>query len=297
MLIETFKVFCDLVETKSFSRAAERNFISQSAVSQQVRALETRFARKLIERRRGAAEPTEAGRAFYDRAKLILERFSRLEGELMERPSSVKGAVRLATIISVGKHELPPYVKRFITAYPEASIEINYCPADRVYESILSGTTDVGVVAYPVRHPDLEVVPFRDDQLVFVCSPAHPRARGRSVTLKRLSEERLIGFDWGTPTRKAIDRILRHAGVTPRYAMEFEDIEVIKRMVEVDAGVAILPDFSVAQELRNKSLKALPFAGKKYFRPIALIYKRGLERSLAARKFIEILTGDQTAQP
>ncbi|HEU4391627.1 MAG TPA: LysR family transcriptional regulator [Blastocatellia bacterium] len=295
MLIETFKVFCDLVETKSFSKAAEKNFISQSAVSQQVRALETKFARKLIDRGRGAAEPTEAGRAFYDRAKLILDRFNRLEEEIMERPNTISGNVRVATIISVGRHELPPYVKRFITEHPRATIEIDYRQADQVYDLILSGAADVGIVAYPVRHPELEVVPFRDDQLVFVCSPAHRRARTRRINLRQLEHERLIGFEWGTPTRKAIDRALRESGVAPRYVMEFADVEVIKRMVEVDAGVAILPDFSVAQELRNKTLRALPFAGKKYFRPIALIYKRTGERSAAARTFIEILAGDSAS--
>jgi DNA-binding transcriptional LysR family regulator len=295
MLIETFKVFCDLVETKSFSKAAEKNFISQSAVSQQVRALETRFGSKLVDRGRGAAEPTEAGRAFYDRAKLILDRFSRLEDEVMGRPNTVTGTVRVATIISVGRHELPPYVKRFITAHPQATVEIDYRQADQVYDMILSGNADVGIVAYPVRHPELEVVPFRDDQLVFVCSPTHRRSRAKRINLKHLENERLIGFEWGSPTRKAIDRVLRESGVTPRYVMEFADIEVIKRMIEVDAGVAILPDFAVAQELRNKSLRALPFAGKKYFRPIALVYKRAAERSAASRIFIEILIGDSPA--
>jgi DNA-binding transcriptional LysR family regulator len=290
MLIETFKVFCDLVETRSFSRAAEKNFLSQSAVSQQIRALETKFGRRLIERGRGAAEPTEAGRVFYDRAMLILERFNRLEDEVMERAGSVTGTVRVATIISVGRHELPPYVKRFMTECPQAGIQIEYCPADRVYELINSDSADVGIVAYPVRHPLIEIVPFRDDQLVMVCSPSNHRARQRTATLKQIGEERLIGFEWGTPTRKAIDRILREAGVSPRYVMEFEDIEVIKRMVEVDAGVSILPDFSIARELKNGSLKALPFSGKKYFRPIALIHKRGMEGSPAVRKFIEILT-------
>lgn len=290
MLVETLKVFCDLVDTHSFSRAAEKNFISQSAVSQQVRALETKFGRKLIERGRGVAEPTEAGRVFYDRARSILDRFARLEDEVLERVRAVTGTVQVATINSVGLHELPPYIKRFITAHPQAGINLRYCRADQVYELIVSEAVDLGIVAYPVRHPQLEIIPFRDDQLLFVCSVDHPRASQRRIALHQLEEERLIGFESGIPTREAIDRILREAGVTPSYVMEFEDIETIKRLVEVDAGVSILPDFAVAQELKSKTLRAVPFAGKKYFRPIAVLHRRSGDHSPAARKFIEILT-------
>jgi DNA-binding transcriptional LysR family regulator len=290
MLIETFKVFCDLVETQSFSRAAEKNFISQSAVSQQVRALEGKFGRKLIERGHGAAELTDAGRVFYERAKLILERFRRLEDEVTGRPQAVAGSVRVATINSVGLHELPPYIKRFVTSHPMVTINLQYCRADQVYELILTDGVDLGIVAYPVRHPQIEVIPFRDDQLVFVCSPQHPLARRRSIALDQIKDERLIGFESGIPTGKAIERILREAGVTARYVMEFDDIETIKRMVEVDAGVSILPDFALAQELKNKTLRALPFSGNKYYRPIALIHKRNRDYSPAVSKFIEALT-------
>lgn len=293
MLVETFKVFCDLVETKSFSRAAEKNFISQSAVSQQVRALENKFGRKLIERGHGAAEPTEAGRVFYARAQLILDRFKRLEDEVMERPQNIVGAVHVATIASVGLHELPPYIKKFTTAHPQVTIHLQYCRADRVYELILSDTVNVGIVAYPSRHPQIEMIPFRDDQLVFVCGPTHKLARRRSVTLEQIAGERLIGFESDIPTRKETDRIFRDAGLTPHYVMEFDEIETIKRMVEIDAGVSILPDFALAQELKNKTLRALPFEGKKYYRPIALIYKRAGDHSPAVRKFIDTLTEDE----
>lgn len=291
MHIETLKVFCDLIETRSFSRAADRNFISQSAVSQQVRALEAMFNRRLIERIRGSvAEPTEAGRVFYSRAKLIVERLNRLEEELMRRTQEVTGNVRVATINSVGLHELPPYIKRFMTAHPQATINVQYCRYNQVYESILSDEVDIGIVAYPNPRPQIEIIPFCDDQLVFVCSPDHPRADQRRMTLQQLEGERFIGLEAGIPTREAIDRILEEAGVSVHYVMEFDDIETIKRMVEVEAGVSILPDFAVAQELKNETLRALPFAGKKYFRPIAILHKRDSDYPRAVKEFVEILT-------
>jgi DNA-binding transcriptional LysR family regulator len=288
--VETLKVFCDLVETRSFSRAAERNFISQSAVSQQIRALEERFGHKLIERGRGPAEPTEAGRAFYKRAKLMLEKFNCLEDELMGRTRAVTGSIRIAAINSVGLYELPPYLKRFMADHPETSIHVQYCRSDQVYEKILSGEADLGIVAYPSRHPQIAAIPFGDDQLVFVCSSDHPRAGQKRLHIHQIEGERFIGFEAEIPTRKAIDRILREAGVNVRYVMEFDDIEIIKRMVEIGAGVSILPDLALARELREGTLRAIPFAGRKYFRPIAIIHKRDAEQPLAVRKLIEALT-------
>jgi LysR family transcriptional regulator, transcriptional activator of the cysJI operon len=292
MHIETLKVFCDLVETRSFSRAAERNYISQSAVSQQVRALETLFGHRLVERMRGSvAEPTEAGNVLYSRAKLIIERFNRLEDEMMGRASSVSGTVRVATINSVGLYKLPPYIKSFAATYPQAAINVQYCRSQQVYELILSEAVDIGIVAYPVPHPQIEVVQFHNDQLVFVCSPDHPRAAQRRVKIDHLEGERFIGFEPGIPTREAIDRMLDEAGVSVNHVAEFDDIETIKRMVEVDAGVSILPDLAVAQELKNRTLRAMPFAGRKYTRPIAIIHKQVNDSPVAVRKLLEALTG------
>ena len=292
MHIETLKVFCDLVETRSFSRAADRNFISQSAVSQQLRALESHFGHRLVERIRGSVvEPTDAGRIFYAGARLILERFNRLQDEMMGRQLPVTGTVRLATINSVGLYELPSYIKRFISAHPKAAIDVQYCRPDQVYELILSGVANLGIVAYPASHPQINIIPFRDDQLVFVCSPDHPRAQQRKVTLQQLKGERFVGFELGLPTREAIDRMLDEAGVTVNQVAEYDDIDTIKRMIEVDAGVSILPDIAVAIELKNKTLRALPFADKRYFRPIAIIHKQTGDLPVAVIKFLEILTG------
>ncbi|HWP41755.1 MAG TPA: LysR family transcriptional regulator [Blastocatellia bacterium] len=291
MHIETLKVFCDLIETRSFSRAAERNFLTQSAVSQQVRALENLFGQRLVERVRGSVvEPTEAGKILYNRSRAILERYNRLEDEMMGRPVPVTGIVRVATINSVGLYDLPPYIKRFTAAYPQAAIDIQYCRPEQVYQSILSGAVDLGLVAYPTPRPQIEIIPFRDDQLVFVCSPDHPRARQRRVALHQLEGERFIGFEMGIPTREAIDRMLDEAGVRVNHVAEFDDIETIKRMIEIDAGVSILPDLAVALELKNGTLRALSFAGKKYLRPIAIIHKQAGEMPVAVGKLLEILT-------
>src|SRR5438552_7051157 len=123
MHVETLKTFCDLVETGSLSRAAQLNLVSQSAVSQQLRALERRYGRRLIDRApRIGARPTEVGRLLYEEVKPLLERLAALEGRLRMRPGVVAGTVRVATVYSVGLHTLPPTIKRCLGAHPSVNV-------------------------------------------------------------------------------------------------------------------------------------------------------------------------------
>jgi DNA-binding transcriptional LysR family regulator len=292
MHLETLKTFCDLVETGSFSRAAALNFISQSAVSQQVRALERRFNQQLIERsRRRGVVLTEAGRQLYREARELVERFESLVQSLGAQSEVRTGTIRVATVYSVGLHELPPYVKQFIRSHPQINIRVEYSRTNKVYEACLESAIDFGIVAYPVRRPRLEIIPFREDQLVLVCSPDHHLARHRRISLQSLRGEPFVAFERDIPTRKAIDQIFKQHGVEVNYVMEFDNIETIKRSVEVGIGVSILPDTTVANETRAGLLASAGFKEGKFNRPIGIIHRRGRAFSPAALEFVRLLTG------
>src|SRR5688572_25332458 len=217
MQLEALKTFCDLVETGSFTRAAELNFVTQSAVSQQVRGLERRFERRLLERfGRAGVEPTHAGRLLYTESKTILARFRSLEQKLIEPSGRMTGTVRVATVYSVGLHALPPYVKQFLREYPEVAIQVEYSRTDRVYGACVSGAIDLGIVAFPTRRPRLEVILLRNEELVLVVSPEHRLARRRTVPVSAIDGEPFVAFDRAVPTRRAVDRILRDHGANVR---------------------------------------------------------------------------------
>jgi DNA-binding transcriptional LysR family regulator len=291
MHIETLKTFCDLIETGSFSKAAALNFVSQSAVSQQVKSLEQRFDARLIERgQRKGVTPTEAGKIFYEECKEILERFRALEERMRVKSAAIAGSVKVATVYSIGLHELPPYVTRFIRAHPQVKVHIEYSRTDKVYDACLNNTIDFGIVALPLRRPNLAVIPFREDKLVIVCNPEHKLARRGRVSVNALAGEDFIAFERDIPTRKTIDRILKQHKVDVNYVMEFDNIETIKRSVEVGIGVSILPETAVANEVRNKQLVALNFAEGVFTRPIGIIHRRGKVFSAAAREFVNMLT-------
>lgn len=290
MHIETLKCFCDLVETGSFSRAATLNLVSQSAVSQQVRMLERRYDQTLIERgNRKRAVPTEAGRIFYEDCRELLEQFRQMENRLREHSATITGTIRVATVYSIGLHELPPYIKQFVRDHPQVKVNVEYSRTDRVYEACLNNTIDFGIVALPLRRPSLAVIPFRQDKLVLVCSPAHTLARRRRVSLNKLNGEEFIAFERDIPTRRTIDRILRQHRVAVNIVMEFDNIETIKRSVEVGNGLSILPESAIGNEVRNGLLIALDFTEGTFTRPLGIIHRRGKAFTAAAHAFIRML--------
>jgi DNA-binding transcriptional LysR family regulator len=213
-----------------------------------------------------------------------------MEERMRVKSADIAGSVRVATVYSIGLHELPPYVTRFIRAHPQVKVHIEYSRTDKVYEACLNNTIDFGIVALPLRRPNLAVIPFREDKLVIVCNPDHKLARRGRVSVKALAGEDFIAFERDIPTRKTIDRILKQHKVEVSYVMEFDNIETIKRSVEVGIGVSILPETAVANEVRNKQLVALNFTEGVFTRSIGIIHRKGKVFSAAAREFVNMLT-------
>lgn len=285
------KIFCDLVETQSFSQAAERNFVTQSAVSQQVRGLEEKFKRRLLERVRGRREVglTDAGKTFYEASLEVLRAYAGLEEGMRTLTGTVSGRVRVATVYSVGLHELPPAVREFMSLYPQARIDLEYSRTTRVVRDVLTGAVELGVVAYPEKKRGLSVVPLKGDRLVLICPPSHPLARRRKVRAEELKDQDFVLFERDIPTRRATDRIFRSHGVAVRRVAEFDNIETIKRAVEVGLGCAVVPRPSVLDEGRNGQLAVVPLAEPEWEREVGVIYRSDRALGTAARKFVELL--------
>jgi LysR family transcriptional regulator, transcriptional activator of the cysJI operon len=293
MHVETLKTFCDLVETGSLSRAARLGLVSQSAVSQQLRALERRYGRRLIERGpRIGARPTEAGRLLYDEVKPMIERLAGLERRLHARPGIAAGTVRVATVYSVGLHTLPPAIKRCLADHPRVNVRLSYRRTNEVYAACLDGEVDFGIVALPVRRPQLQIVDLGHDELVVVAPPGHPIGRRVRCSLAVLDGQPFIGFDRDIPTRRLVDRLLRRHRVRVSYAMEFDNIETIKRSVEAGLGLSLLPLPTLAGEIRTRTLVARPPVEGPFRRPIGVMYRRSRELSAASQAFLELLTAE-----
>lgn len=288
MNLLTARIFCDLVEMKNFSRTAEVHGISQSAVSQQLAQLEMSHKVQLINRKKRPIELTSAGQVFYQACKDILDRYDHLSSELSALKQSTT-RIHLAAIFSIGMHTLQPYIQKFMSIYPDVNLSVEYYDAKEIYEKLLRGVIDIGVVAVPRRDRNIEIYPFENEPLVLACSPNHHLAHENRVDIHKLQGEKFIAFTEGVPTRRHIDDILNRYHITIRTTMEFDNIETIKRAVEINSGVSILPAPTLRAELSNGTLKAVEFSNESFFRPTGIIVRKDKTRSKAGQYLIELL--------
>ena len=289
MQIESLKVFCDLAETTSFTKAAKINGVTQSAVSQQISSLETKFDAAFIERSKKKFTLTKEGEMLYNYSKQIVQTYDELRHKVQEIQNVVTGTIKVVTIYSIGLHELPPYLKKFLKKHPTVNVSVEYRRATQLYEDIVTGMADIGLVAYPQKDPRLQVTSLAEDMLVLICHPDHPLAQQPKVKLSEIASHKFIAFEPDIPTRRAIDKILRDRNVEVDHAMEFDNIETVKRAVEIDAGISIVPRSPVAQEVTKKTIAMVEIEDEKFYRPLAAVHKKSKVLSPAMREFLALL--------
>ena len=289
MNFETFQVFCDVVDLKSFSKTAAKHLISQSAVSQQLAHLETDYKCQLLDRSKRPIELTAAGELFYAACKEIISRAERFKSDLQGLKKSSKSRINVAGIFSIGMHSLPEYTKKFIARYPDVHVHIEYLSSAKIYELVLAGKVDIGLVAVPRKDPHLSVYRFQDEPLVVVCSPEHPIAEFENIDIHKLNHEKFISFETDVPTRILVDQILHQYKVTVSTTMEFDNIETVKRAVELNRGISILPATAVTQEVALGTLRCVAFSNEHFVRPTGIILRKDKMLSEAGRYLLELL--------
>jgi DNA-binding transcriptional LysR family regulator len=292
MHLKSLKVFCDVVYRRSFSRAADDNGISQSGASQVVHQLERRLGVKLVDRSKRPFMLTPEGEVYYEGCRKLLERYDVLEEEVRTLHEEVAGRVRVASIYSVGLHHMNRYLQEFLSQYPKANVRLEYLHPHRVYEAVENDQADLGLVSYPKSSRTVKALLWREEPMVLVCAPGHPLAARDRVELKELDRLPMIGFDADLTIRREIDRILHLHGAEVRTVMEFDNIETIKRAIEIDAGVGLLPQPTVVREVEAGSLVAVPLTTDELIRPLGILYRRGKDLGVTVRRFMDLLRSD-----
>src|SRR5262245_37537987 len=292
MHLKSLKVFCDVVGRRSFSRAAEENGISQSGASQVVNQLERHLGTKLIDRSKRPFSLTAEGEIYYSGCRKLVERYFSLEERIRTLHDEVAGRVRVASIYSVGLHHMNRYLHEFLSEYPKANVRLEYLHPHRVYEAVENDQADLGLVSYPKASRAIKAIGWRQEPMVLVCAPAHRFAKRQRVALEEVAGEPIVGFDADLTIRREIDRVLYEYRDELRVVMEFDNIETIKRAVEIDAGVSLLPAPTVVREVAAESLVAVPLSSDELVRPLGIIHRRGRDLGVTARRFIELLRSE-----
>lgn len=292
MHLKALKIFCDVVYRRSFSRAADDNGISQSGASQVVHQLERRLSVKLVDRSKRPFTLTPEGEVYYEGCRKLLDRYDALEEEVRTLHEEVAGRVRVASIYSVGLHHMNRYLQDFLSQYPKANVRLEYLHPHRVYEAIENDQADIGLVSYPKSSRTIKAIVWREEPMVLVCAPTNPLARRSHVTIKDLDGQAMIGFDADLTIRREIDRVLHLYNTEARVVMEFDNIETIKRAIEIDAGIALLPQPTVLREVESGSLVAVPLASDELIRPLGILHRRGKDLGVTVRRFVDLLRNE-----
>ena len=264
MHLKALKIFCDVVYRRSFSRAADDNGISQSGASQVVHQLERRLGVKLVDRSKRPFTLTPEGEVYYEGCHKLLERYDALEEEVRTLHDEVAGRVRVASIYSVGLHHMNRYLQDFLSHYPKANVRLEYLHPHRVYEAVESDQADLGLVSYPKSWRTIKATLWREEPMVLVCARGIVCAPGQRRA-EELAGAAVIGFDADLTIRREIDRVLNLHNVEVRVVMEFDNIETIKRAIEIDAGVGLLPEPTALREVEVGTLAVVPLARSIWF--------------------------------
>lgn len=289
MHIKLLKVFCDVAARQSFSAGARENEVSQSSASQMVHQLEERLGVRLFDRSKRPLVLTREGEVYYRGCRDLLDRYGALEEEVRTLHEDVAGRVSVASIYSVGLSHMNESVQEFLGRHPKANVRVEYQHPDRVYALVEGDQADVGLVSYPRSSRTVLATAWREEPMVVVCAPSHPFADRDELDVRQLHGSTMVSFDSNLIIRREIDRALTAWGVEVQVAMEFDNTETIKRAIEINAGIGLLPSPTVQRELASGSLAAIPLRGTPLVRPLGIIQRRGKELSRTALQFIEFL--------
>ena len=290
MNYENLKLFRDIAQTHSFSRGAAMNGISQSAASQHVQELERSLGVELLDRSTRPLVVTPAGRLYGEFCRDILRRKEDFESALQRMRQEVEGTLRVAAIYSVGLSEMVSLEQEFARRQPEAKLEVQYLRPERIYEAVLAGEVDLGLISYPEGRRDITVIPWRREEMVLAVSPEHALAgRGDAIAPRELNGSDFINFDEDLPIRRHMDRFLKENGVEVNVTLHFDNIQMIKEAVTHRVGISIMPARIMKDEVQQGRLAAVRIADATLFRPLGIIHRKKKRFHRVAQAFLDLL--------
>jgi LysR family transcriptional regulator, transcriptional activator of the cysJI operon len=301
---ESLKLFRDIAQSRSFSKGALINSMSQSAASQMVQDLERGLGVLLLDRSTRPLTVTAAGQMYLDYCRDGLHRYEELLAGLGSIKQQVEGTARVASIYSIGLSEMVQIEKELARRHPDVRLEIQYLRPEKVYEAVIEDRADVGLVSYPEPSRQIHVIPWRREEMVLTTAPDHPLARKVAAIQGTLPPRELegadfIGFDEELPIRHAVDAFLKKNGIEVNLAMHFDNLQMVKEAVVQRVGVSILPARGLREDIRQKRLVTIRLAGAALYRPLGIIHRKKKRFHQAAQAFLNLLlegpSGEGTA--
>ena len=287
--VEQLNAFRAVAEEKSFTKAAEKIFRTQPAVSQAIQSLEEELGERLFMRHGRTSMLTQAGRILLEHVEEAFETLERGRLRIEALKELSEGELTISTSDTTAFYILPDVLQEFRDQYPGIDVRIHCRPSPVSAEQVLAHQADIGIVTLPIEHPKLASEPLIIREDVAICAPGHELTKRRIIAFRDLAEYPLLLLDRGSNTRAYIDHRLSEAGLTPKIAMELGSIEVIKKLVQLDFGVSIVPLIAIHDEVDQGTLKAIRIFRKAECRTLGIIHPAKGIFSLAAQIFVKML--------
>ena len=296
MDFDQLETFLEVARLSSFSRAAERRFRTQPAISSQIRALEEEVGAKLLDRSGGKVAMTAAGKVFQKYAEENLEQRRIMLVALAEMHRVPRGEIVVSANEGTCLHILPEVFAEFKRQYPSVGVGVKRLEHNKILEAIIDNSCDFGVVSMPVPDKRLTVVPIHRDELIVITPPHHPLAAKKKATVAEVVEYPLLLPKVGR-TRDTLEALFHERKLKPIISMELDSSELLKRFVAADVGIGFIPRSHVAEDLQAKALAALMLADASIQRELALVFRKDKALSRAALAFIDIAVKLKQATP
>ena len=286
MEIRQIEAFVAVAETGSFTAAGERVNLTQSTISQQVKALEEELGEALFVRGGRGVRMTDAGEQLLPRARLILDALDEIATVFRTPGRSPRGRLRVGAASMATAYLFAPIYERFIATHPHIQLLVRAtATTEETLKQVLSGEIDVGFIAVPVTNAALEVEPVATDEVVLVVGSEHPWARRTSVAAAELEGQPMIAFERGMSHRRTMDDLFAKVGVAPRIVSETNDPQMVKSLIEIGLGIALVPRWAVAREVEAGRLSVLALEGHSLVRDVNMIHLK--RHTSAVRAFVE----------
>jgi DNA-binding transcriptional LysR family regulator len=295
MDFDQLETFLEVARLSSFSRAAERRFRTQPAISAQIRALEEEVGARLLDRSGGKVAVTAPGKVFQKYAEETLEQRRVVLIALAEMHRVPRGEIVVSANEGTCLHILPEVFADFKRQYPSVAVNVKRLEHNKILEAIIDNSCDFGVVSMPVNDKRLTVVPIHRDELIVIAPPHHPLAAKDSVTVAEVVEYPLLLPKIGR-TRDALEQLFHDRRLKPIVSMELDSSELLKRFVAVAVGVGFIPRSNILPDLQAKALVAMTLSDASIQRDLALVFRKDKALSRAALAFIDIAVKLKAAQ-
>jgi LysR family transcriptional regulator, low CO2-responsive transcriptional regulator len=295
MDFDQLETFLEVARLSSFSRAAERRFRTQPAISSQIRALEEEVGAKLLDRSGGKVSLTAAGKLFQKWAEDSLVSRKSLLTAIAEAEHVPRGEIVVGANEGTCLHILPEVFADFKKQYPTVSVNIKRADYARILESVIDNSVDFGVVSLPMTDNRLTAVPIHRDELAIIAPPQHPLAKSPSAALADVTMYPLL-LPKGGHTRDALEELFRERKLKPHYSMELDSSELLKRFVAADVGVGFIARSNAEEDVRAGALSVIAISDAQIKRDLALVFRKDKALSRAALAFIDIAVKLKPAQ-